>query len=639
MLSSDLSRLAVPSDPQISPDGTRIAFVVSRPDIDKDCYHRTVWVWDGDSAKTFTHGPADTNPRWSPDGKSLAFLRGGDAPDRLSQAAVMPAGGGEARILTDIPLGCQEVEWSPNGSNLGVVGITYTDEWADLDEAERKRRPRRVTDVPFRFDNLGWIHDRKAHVWLVNVDGGTEPRCLTNGQYDERFITWRPDGSTIAFYTDRFPRRAFEDGADLFEVDIKTGDQRRIAERGSWSFPTFRPDGTLHAVGDPVPGSWPNLTSVWRLDGEPVDLTGHLDRNAFSMTLDVAPRGPQWQGGSFFNVIEDEGRVGVIRVHEDGAVDHLVDGDRTVKGVTVDASGRRLAFIVSDPTDPGEVYLWEDGKETCLTDLNEEFRSEVPLVQPEHFGVLSGGIEVDAWVFVPPGEESVPVLLNIHGGPASQYGWGFFDEFQVLAGAGYAVVACNPRGSTGRGLDHVRAVVGDGWGVVDTEDVTNAIEEALRRYQRLDADRIGVMGGSYGGFLTAWLIARDHRYRSAVVERALLSFTSFAGTSDIGATFPKIYAGVDLMEDPDLLWQKSPMAFADRIQTPTLILHSENDFRCPIEQAEQLFMILKRQEVDAEFLRFPGEGHELSRSGKPKHRQERFDAILDWHARQLTSAE
>ncbi len=638
MQSSDLARLAVPSDPQISPDGSRIAFVVSHPSVEQDRYNRSIWVWDGESARPFTHGPSDFNPRWSPDGESLAFLRGGETPEQRPQAAVMPAGGGEGRKLTEIPLGCEELEWSPDGSALAVVGVSYVDEWSDLNDEERARKPRRVTDVPFRFDNMGWTHDRKRHVWLVGADGDTEPRCLTEGEHDERFIAWRPDGSAVAFYTDRSPRRAFEDGADLFEVDIETGELRRIADRGSWAFPTFRPDGRLHAVGDPVPGSWPNLISVWRFDPEPVDLTGHLDRNVYSMTLGVTPRGPQWHGGSFFSVIEDAGRVGVVRVHENGVVDHLVDGDRAVKGLTVDGAGRRLAMIISSPTDPGEVYLWEDGEERCLTDLNAEFRERVPMVEPEHFHVVSGGIEVDAWAYLPPGEESVPVLLNIHGGPASQYGWGFFDEFQVFAGAGYAVVACNPRGSTGRGLEHVRAVVGDGWGVVDVEDVTNTIEEALRRYPRLDPERIGVMGGSYGGFLTAWLIAKDHRYASAVVERALLSFTSFAGTSDIGATFPKAYAGVDLVEDPDILWQKSPLAIADQIQTPTLILHSENDFRCPIEQAEQLFVILKRQEVDTEFLRFPGEGHELSRSGKPKHRQERFDAILDWHGRKLTSA-
>jgi dipeptidyl aminopeptidase/acylaminoacyl peptidase len=638
MQASDLSRLSIPSDPQISPDGTRIAFVVSRPDLDEDRYNRTIWVWDGKSANAFTHGPADFNPRWSPDGRTLAFLRGGETPDKRPQVATIPAGGGEARILTDIELGCEEVEWSPDGTALAAVGVCYVEEWAGLDETERARRPRRVTDVPFRFDNMGWIHDRKRHVWLIEASGENEARCLTDGPFDERFIAWRPDGSSIAFYTDRSPRRAFEDGADLFEVDVESGEMRRIAERGSWSFPTFRPDGTLHAIGDPVPGSWPSLISVWRLDDEPVDLTGHLDRNVFSMTLGVAPRGLHWHGNAFFSVIEDAGRVGVIRVNEDGTVDHLIDGDRAVKGLTIDASGNKLALIISTPTDPGEVYLWVDGEERCLTNLNEEFRAEVPMVEPEHFHVVSGGIEVDAWAYVPPGAGSLPVLLNIHGGPASQYGWGFFDEFQVFAGAGYAVVACNPRGSTGRGLDHVRAVVGDGWGVVDVEDVTNTIEEALRRYPSLDAERIGVMGGSYGGFLTAWLIALDHRYKSAVVERGLLSFTSFAGTSDIGATFPKIYAGADLVEDPERLWQKSPLAIAHQIETPTLILHSENDFRCPIEQAEQLFVILKRQEVDVELLRFPGEGHELSRSGKPVHRKERFEAILEWHARRLTAA-
>ena len=636
MQPSDLASFVTPSDPQISPDGERIAFVVSRMDLEEDRYERSIWVWDGSAARPFTHGPFDLSPRWSPDGRSLAFLRGGITPEQRPQVAVMQADGGEARIVSDVALGCEEIEWSPDGKFIAAVGVAYQGEWADLDESERNRRPRRVTDVPFRFDNMGWIHDRKRHIWLITADGSAPPRCLTEGDFDERFPAWRPDSKAIGYATDRSPRRAFEDGSDLFEVEVETGKQRRIAARGTWSFPSYRPDGVVHGIGDPVPGNWPGLVSVWRLDGDPVDLTGHLDRNIYSMTLGTAPRGPQWSGNAFFSVIEDAGRVGVVRVHEDGTVDHLIDGNRAVKGVTVDDTGGRLALVISTPTNPGEVYLWEDGEERCLTDLNADFVSEVPLIEPEHFQVVSGGVEIDVWALVPPGEESVPVLLNIHGGPASQYGWGFFDEFQVFAAAGYAVVACNPRGSTGRGLIHARAVVGDGWGVVDVEDVTNVIEDALRRNSRLDADRLGVMGGSYGGFLTAWLIAKDHRYKSAVVERALLSFTSFAGTSDIGGMFPKIYAGVDLVDGPEVLWEKSPLSIAHQIETPTLILHSENDFRCPIEQAEQLFMILKRQGVDAELLRFPGEGHELSRSGKPKHRQERFEAIIEWHDRRLT---
>ena len=236
---------------------------------------------------------------------------------------------------------------------------------------------------------------------------------------------------------------------------------------------------------------------------------------------------------------------------------------------------------------------------------------------------------------LPDGDESVPLLLNIHGGPASQYGTGFLDEFQVYAEAGYGVLACNPRGSSGRGNDFLQAVTRDGWGVVDLADVTAVVDAALERFPRLDADRMGIMGGSYGGFLTAWVTARDHRYKSAVVERALLSWPSFFGTSDIGWEFPKMYTGYDMPDSPGELWPMSPLSRAKDIVAPTLIVHSEGDYRCPIEQAEQLFTTLLRAGTTSEFLRFPGESHELSRSGSPLHRKERFEAILEWHDRHL----
>jgi dipeptidyl aminopeptidase/acylaminoacyl peptidase len=197
------------------------------------------------------------------------------------------------------------------------------------------------------------------------------------------------------------------------------------------------------------------------------------------------------------------------------------------------------------------------------------------------------------------------------------------------------VVACNPRGSSGRGDRFMQAVTGEGWGVVDVADVTAALESALDRHARLDRARIGIMGGSYGGFLTAWMTARDDRFRSAVVERALLNWSSFAGTSDIAGVFPSDYTGAAYPEAWDVWWRASPMATAHRVRTPTLVLHAEADWRCPIEQAEQYFTALLRNGTPAEFLRFPGEGHEMSRSGKPKHRLERFEAILDWHGRYL----
>jgi dipeptidyl aminopeptidase/acylaminoacyl peptidase len=269
----------------------------------------------------------------------------------------------------------------------------------------------------------------------------------------------------------------------------------------------------------------------------------------------------------------------------------------------------------------------------ALTTLNEGFQ----LIAPQEFRVSSDGEEITAWVYLPPGEGTVPALFNIHGGPASQYGVGFFDEFQVYAGAGYGVVACNPRGSSGKGKDFVRAVVGT-WTNDDPPDLRDfmaVLDAALERFPRLDGDRVGVMGGSYGGWAAAQLVGRHQRFRSAVVERPVTAWTSFWGTSDIGPWFTKMYLGTDLAQDWDGHIKASPMAHAHKITTPTLVLHSTADWRTPLEQGLQLFTMLQHNGVSSELLRFPDEGHELSRSGKPRHRVERFEAILDWHGRHL----
>ncbi len=296
-----------------------------------------------------------------------------------------------------------------------------------------------------------------------------------------------------------------------------------------------------------------------------------------------------------------------------------------------------MALVVSTTTDPGELVWWEDGEETTATTINEGFRAGAGLVAPEHFTVESDGVDLDAWVYLPPGDGPVPLLLNVHGGPATQYGWGFFDEFQVYVSAGYGVVACNPRGSSGRGLEFVRAVI-ERWTEErspDIDDVLAVVDAALERFDRLDADRMGIMGGSYGGLMTGWILPLDHRWKSAVPERGLYSFQSFSGTSDIGYRFPRMYLGDWEFSDWNRLWEASPLARAHEITTPCLVIHSEEDYRCPIEQAEQFFSVLLANGVEAEMLRFPGSSHELSRSGKPRLRKARFEAILDWHSRHL----
>jgi dipeptidyl aminopeptidase/acylaminoacyl peptidase len=619
MKPADLSRIHQPSDPRLSPDGTRLAFVVSTPNLEEDRYDRSIWIDDA----PFTAGPGDLAPRWSPDGHRLAFLRSDGA--KPAQAHVIPVGGGEAKRLTEFELGVEAIEWAPDGSSLAAIAITYLEEWADLDEDERNRRPRRITQVPFRFDNKGpWTHDRKRHIWLLDPDGDSEPRCLTPGDHNQEFPAWSPDGSKIAFLTDTADQPGLTTGNEVWSVDVESGSMSQELDRGFFSQVGYSPGGALHVLGNADP-RYPVDFFLHRVEnGQLLNLTGHLDRG--SVSLAAGPAAIRWDGDDAIVGLEDSGTFGVIRVKPDGKVKTELDGQLVATGF--DAHDGRVVYTASTHDSPGEVY---DG-DTQLTKLNQ---ADLALVAPEHFRVDSDGVEVDVWVYLPDGDEKVPLLLNIHGGPASQYGFGFFDEFQVYAGAGYGVVACNPRGSAGRGDDFLRAVVGSGWGQVDYADITAAVAGALDRYDRLDPDRMGVMGGSYGGFMTGWIIGKENRWKSAVVERALTVWTSFSGTSDIGGVFPENYTLASYPDAWDRWWELGPLAMAHQVTTPTLVLHSETDWRCPIEQAEQYFMALLRNGTTTEFLRFPGEGHEMSRTGKPKHRVERFEAILDWHHRHL----
>lgn len=619
MKPADLSRIHQPSDPRLSPDGTRLAFVVSTPNLEEDRYDRSIWIDDA----PFTAGPGDLAPRWSPDGHRLAFLRSDGA--KPAQAHVIPVGGGEAKHLTEFELGVEAIEWAPDGSSLAAIAITYLEEWADLDEDERNRRPRRITQVPFRFDNKGpWTHDRKRHIWLLDPDGDSEPRCLTPGDHNQEFPAWSPDGSKIAFLTDTADQPGLTTGNEVWSVDVESGSMSQELDRGFFSQVGYSPGGALHVLGNADP-RYPVDFFLHRVEnGQLLNLTGHLDRG--SVSLAAGPAAIRWDGDDAIVGLEDSGTFGVIRVKPDGKVKTELDGQLVATGF--DAHNGRVVYTASTHDSPGEVY---DG-DTQLTKLNQ---ADLALVAPEHFRVDSDGVEVDVWVYLPDGDEKVPLLLNIHGGPASQYGFGFFDEFQVYAGAGYGVVACNPRGSAGRGDDFLRAVVGSGWGQVDYADITAAVAGAIDRYDRLDPDRMGVMGGSYGGFMTGWIIGKENRWKSAVVERALTVWTSFSGTSDIGGVFPENYTLASYPDAWDRWWELGPLAMAHQVTTPTLVLHSETDWRCPIEQAEQYFMALLRNGTTTEFLRFPGEGHEMSRTGKPKHRVERFEAILDWHHRHL----
>jgi dipeptidyl aminopeptidase/acylaminoacyl peptidase len=370
--------------------------------------------------------------------------------------------------------------------------------------------------------------------------------------------------------------------------------------------------------------------------GELRVLTEGLDRNCVPFPH---VREPVWDGDGVLFALEDRGDTPLYRVRADGrgAPERVTHGPGAITGF--DLAGERLVYARSTATCPGEVWAGD----LRLTDVTRPFREGRALVEPERFVARGAdGTEIDAWLVRPPGLAAgrrAPVLLSVHGGPYTQYGNRFLDEFQVYAGAGYAVLYCNPRGSSGSGEEFARAIRvddegGGGLGTVDADDVGAALDEALRRFDALDPERLGVLGGSYGGFMTSWLVGHTDRFRAAVSERAVNQWVSFFGSSDEGPSFRGYMRSVPY-EDARIALRCSPATYARDIRTPLLILHSEDDLRCAVEQAQHLFAALRLQRREVEMVRFPAEGHELSRSGSPVHRVMRFDVILEWFARHL----
>jgi dipeptidyl aminopeptidase/acylaminoacyl peptidase len=324
-----------------------------------------------------------------------------------------------------------------------------------------------------------------------------------------------------------------------------------------------------------------------------------------------------------------QGTVELLEFSATGSHALLVHGDRVVTGAG--AAGASLFISFTDSATEGDVAFLDNGQLRLLTDFSAALRTEAGIIEPRELVFPSpDGYEVHGWVLMPPGKGPHPVLLNIHGGPFAQYTGALFDEAQVYAEAGYAVVMCNPRGSAGYGQAHGRAIK-ERMGTVDMQDVLAFLEGTLEKFSALDAKALGIMGGSYGGYLTAWTISQDHRFKAAIVERGFLDPVSFTGSSDIGWFFGGEYTG----ESPEQVAAQSPMATIAGVRTPTLVIHSEDDLRCPVEQGQRYFTALKQQGVESAFLVFPGEDHELSRSGTPHHRRQRFEHILAWWARYL----
>ncbi|MFJ5696826.1 S9 family peptidase [Arthrobacter sp. NPDC093139] len=676
------------SAPAVHPDGTRAVVSVTRPDFDADDYVGQLWTVPQDPekpARRVTRGYRDTAPAFSPDGRVLAFLR--TVPGGKPQLYVVEAAGGEPQVLTDRPLGVSSFAWSPDSQRL-VFGSRQPEagRYGTLDGVSAGGEDARfITSFKYRMNGVGYTQDKPLQLFILDVpDLGDEPKVQPAGRAvkDSQVrntgndtgdngpsgaAAGRPAGAAglpearqlTSAATDHTDESFSSDGRwvyfvaalhDASDEDLASGIYRVAAAGSSEPVPVQASNmgrQTVVGVRESRDGKWLFFTAQ-DLGDSGLDFVakntvlhvmpaagGEARALSDAENMDVAAPGSLigLRGKDAALVLNNaQGTVELLEFSATGSHALLVHGDRVVTGAGAAAESLFISF--SDASTAGDVACLHDGQLRLLTDFSAALRTEAGIIEPQALVVPSpDGYEVHGWVLMPPGKGPHPVLLNIHGGPFSQYTVALFDEAQVYAEAGYAVVMCNPRGSAGYGQAHGRAIK-ERMGTVDMQDVLAFLEGALEKFSALDAGALGIMGGSYGGYLTAWTISQDHRFKAAIVERGFLDPVSFTGSSDIGWFFGGEYTGAL----PEQVAAQSPMATIAQVRTPALVIHSEDDLRCPVEQGQRYFTALKQQGVDSAFLVFPGEDHELSRSGTPHHRRQRFEHILAWWARYLPTA-
>jgi dipeptidyl aminopeptidase/acylaminoacyl peptidase len=667
MRPDDIGRLRQVSDTQVSPDGQTIAFTVTSVDKDENRYTSRVWlaVADGSQrARPFSSGPDDGAPRWSPDGRFLAFSV--NSKDAKAKVCVLPVGhGGERVTVAEWHSGIMDLEWSPDGSHIAFLARDPDTERYGTPESPKKTKdmpPRRVTRFFSQLDSEGWTFDRPTRIMIVASDGSSDPVVVTPGPFQADGFSWSPDGTKIVYSTARHDTWDLDWIVDLYTVASDgSGLPERITDQtAGYAMPTWSPDGSRIAyLLFPTPLDEPRHFQLGVLDvktGETIELSNDLDRNCLPHGSE---RRPLWAGEQLIFGVEDAGNVHIYAVAADGngKPEPVVEGERWL--AAWDWAAGTLSMTVSTPSTFPELVVKRVGEaaqasalagaqELQLTDLSKPFLAAVELGVPETYvGRSADGTEVPCWAIPPIGAEpgrKYPTLLNVHGGPFTSYGNKLFDEFQIEAGGGFGVVYCNPRGSSGYSEAWGRAVrwpeassdPGSGWGGVDFEDVMACIEEATKRFSWIDSNRLGIIGGSYGGYMTSWAIGHTDRFKAAISERSCNNLLNLEINSD-AATMFRGYIGKSIVEDTEPYLRQSPITYVKEMKTPVLILHSEDDLRCPISQGEELFVSLRLLGQEPEMVRFPGESHELSRSGSPTHRIMREEIILEFFKEKLGS--
>jgi dipeptidyl aminopeptidase/acylaminoacyl peptidase len=640
----DYFAFKVVGDPHISPDDKMVAYVLTTIDQKKNRRESSIWFVpaDGSAAprRLSAEGFSSNSPRWSPDGKTLAFLsaRASDLPageSARSQIYLLSiAGGGEAIALTKLKNSVQSYQWSPEGSR--IVLVSTSGPMDGVAAADRKSDVRHYTHIQYKFNDSGWFDDKRRHLWVVSVPGG-EAKQITEGQdWNDTDPQWSPDGTRIAFVSDR-TGKAYDNGhnTDVWVIPAAGGSLTKISD---------------HAFEDENPR--------WSPDGKQILFTGQTAVHQFAKLyladsaggpasqlaikdLDTIPGELRWPApGSAFFTAGMKGETHVFRAdlgsHSFSAV---TSGPRGIHAFDVSESTGKMAYLANDFQHLDDLYISNlDGSgERQLTHVNSDLWAQLELQPVERLEYKStDGWPVEGFFVKPLGWQAgkkYPMVLVIHGGPEGMFGVDWYHEFQVYAAKDLAVFFCNPRGSTGYGEKFERGEINN-WGGMDYQDIMAGVDAALKQYPWVDANDLGVTGGSYGGYMTNWIVSHTNRFKAAVTLRSIANFVSDEGTRDGSYGHEEYFKGI-VFDDFEQYWDASPLKYVRNVRTPTLILHSDNDFRVPIEQGEQWFRALQHYGVPSEIVFFPRENHNLTRTGEPKHLVESLNWQLYWFERYL----
>jgi len=636
------------SDPRISPDGSQVVYVVSRVDRAQNRRVPSVWIapTDGSSPARVLIGEdwSPGAPRWSPDGTLVEFVSARASNDTGSAARrgagsrpqlwLQPVSGGVPRRVTSIMNGVSGCVPSPTGGKVAcLVRTGPSDKWP---AGKERSDVRHYSRIAYKFNDSGWYDDRRSHLWIIDLASGDARQITEGDDWNDTDPQWSPDGSRIAFVSDRTGHE-YDGGrnTDVWTIAAAGGPLTKVSTaEGPDNQPRWSPDGKsiafVTAAGDEAP---------------PQIMIGASSGGAATAplpTLDLIPTDLQWSndGASLYFDTGVKGELQVFRIEiAPHRLTQVTTGARAARSPSFASNARRMVYLANDFTHLDDVYSAAvDGSgERKLSNHNASLWSQLSLASVQRMTYKGAdGWDVDGFLVKPVGWQvgkTYPLVLSIHGGPAGQYGVDWFHEFQVYAARGWAVFFTNPRGSTGYGRKFQRGIENQ-WGGKDYIDIMNGLNAAIAANPWIDTTRLGVTGGSYGGYMTNWIVGHTGRFKAAVTLRSISNFISDDGTRD-GAYGHRDDFDGDIFQKHDLYWDRSPLKYVQNVTTPILILHSDNDFRVPIEQGEQWFRALKHFNKTAEIVFFPRENHNLTRTGEPKHLVESLNWQLYWFDKYL----